>query len=87
MELIIAFVINILTSLVKNYVKPKFGDSGVQALVFILAVVGVFGWDYISKVPEWKTIVLGGLQTLAYAIAMYEIILKKIGFFEQKKIG
>lgn len=82
MELLIAFGVNVLTSFIKGWVKPKFGNLGVHAVVFVLAVAGVFGWEYISAVPAWKEVALSALETLAYAVAIYEVILKRIGFFK-----
>jgi hypothetical protein len=80
MEIIIAFGSSVITSFVKRYIEPKFGKIGVQVLVFLLVILGVFIWRYISAIPEWKDIALKSLETLAYSIGMYEVVLKRLGF-------
>lgn len=80
MELLIAFVANIFAQFVKDYVAKKFGDFGVYAVVFAIALIGVVIYKYVYSIPEWQVIITNALETLAYSVAMYEVILKRIGF-------
>lgn len=80
MELLIAFGITLLTQLIKKFVYPKFGSYGVHALIFILSLAGVSVYYFVYTIPEWQVIIQKAIQTLAYSVAIYEIILKKVGF-------
>ncbi len=86
MELLIAFGVALLSQLIKKFVFPKWGGTGVQVVVFILALAGVAIYQYVYSIPEWKVIITNGIETLAYAVAMYELILSKIGFNGGTKI-
>lgn len=80
MELLIAFVANVFAQFVKGFVYKKWGDYGVYAVVFAVALVGTVIYKYVYSIPEWQVIITNALETLAYSIAMYELILSKIGW-------
>jgi uncharacterized membrane protein len=66
----LAFLVNVLTSLVKNFIQPKFGSIGVQVFAFILALIGAF------------YILYGAAGAIfSVAVAYYEVILNKISVF------
>ena len=82
MDILIAFGTTVITSLVKNTIKPKFGDTGVHIFVFILALIGVSFYTFVFQVnPDVQTFVTEAIKTLTYAVALYEVILKKTGIF------
>lgn len=70
----------LLTQIVKKYVYPKFGSTGVHILTFIIAAIGVGIQQYAQTNVEFKELLLQGLNYLVLAVAVYEVILKKIGF-------
>lgn len=81
MDIVIALAVNVFTALLKKYVEPKFGKLGVQAVVFLLALVGAVGYAFYLKNVAFQAVVLEALRTITYAITIYEIILKRISFF------
>lgn len=80
MTLLIAFVSNLFAQFLKNFVYKKWGDYGIYTVVFIVALGGTIIYKYVYAIPEWKEIITQALETLAYAIALYELILKRVGF-------
>ena len=80
MEAVIVLGVILLTQIVKKYIYPKFGSFGVNVFAFLLALIGAVIYLYVYSIPTWQVIIERALQTLVYAVAVYEIILKKIGF-------
>ena len=87
MELLIAFGVTLLTQFVKGFVFKRWGAYGVYAVVFALALGGTVVYQYVYSIPEWKVIITHALETLAYAVALYEVILSKIGFSGGTKLA
>ena len=85
MELIsaaaIVFAINVLTSFLKKYVYPKFGRLGVQVVVFLLAIVGAWYMQYGASLEVY---VAQAFVLFTAAVALYEVILKRVDFFRAK---
>lgn len=75
-----AFALSLLTQFVKNIVFPKYGATGVHILMFILACLGVVCVGLYTSMPSVAKIIEEGLALLASAIAMYEVLLSKLGF-------
>lgn len=78
MEILIAFLISLLTQFVKKFIKPKFGDLGVQALVLLLSIVVAFGYYFYGVNESFKQFVVQALQILTVSITIYEVILKRL---------
>ncbi len=74
-----ALAITFLTQLIKSYVFPKWGANGVHAVVFILALAGAGIGYAVSVYPTLASFVNHALELLAGSVALYEVILKKIG--------
>lgn len=70
----------LLTQIIKKYVYPMWGDTGVHALIFILSLIGLGVYEYAQYNPEFMDVLVWALGYLAGAVALYEVILKKIGF-------
>ena len=69
-------IVTLLTQIVKRWIKPKFGSNGVLVFV-ILASIGYGAIQYWSSF--WSVETLQSIaQTLAYAVAIYEILISKI---------
>ena len=66
------------TQLVKNYVKPRFGATGVHAFVFLLAfgVISVKG--LMTTYPPFGEMVVVAGKYLVASLAVYEVILKQL---------
>lgn len=77
----LAFVVNVVTSLVKNFIQPKFGTLGVQFFAFVIALIGSLYFLYGGKFPELQTLVVAGGLVFSTAVAFYEVILSRIGWF------
>ena len=84
MEILIVFAVSILAGAVKKWVLPRFGATGVHVLVFALGLIGAVGYNLYQSDPAFQTIVSEALRTLAFAIALYEVILKRLGLFQVK---
>lgn len=79
-ESLIFIGVVILTQFVKKYVSPRFGDTGVHVVTFVVALVGLGIYQYATANPAFMELLMEALSFLAGAVAVYEIILKKIGF-------
>lgn len=84
-EVVIFFGVVLLTQLIKKYVFPKFGDTGVHILTFVLAAIGVGIYQVAMQNPDVMDWIIKAIQYLALAITVYEVILSKIGFNSAKK--
>lgn len=84
MTALAVFFINLFTSLMKRYVMPRFGATGVRVVVFLLA----FGYSvyhfYGDKFPGVVAFTKATLLVFAFAITAYEAALQYIPFFKQK---
>lgn len=77
----IVVAVNVLTALVKKYVYPKYGRTGVQVVVFVLAVIGAVYMRYGASVEAYATAAIAIFTT---AIALYEVLWSRIAFFKGK---
>jgi len=80
MELAIVFAVNVVSSLLKKYVQPRFGKLGVQALVFATAVAITVYLTYGASV---QTYVEQSLIIFVSSVALYEVILSRITWFKK----
>lgn len=78
-ETLIFFGVVVLTQITKKYIVPKWGATGLHIFTFALALVGVGIYQYATANPEFMEVLLYALNYLALAVAVYEIILKKLG--------
>lgn len=79
----LVFGINIVTSVLKNWVFPKFGAFGVQVVAFVLALLGAFWVIYAAEFPGLQDLALAGGAVFSMAVAFYEVVLKHISFFRE----
>lgn len=70
----------LVTQFIKKYVYPKWGDTGVHVLIFTLSLIGLGVYEYAQYNPAFMDVLVWSLGYLAGAVALYEVILKKIGF-------
>jgi len=86
-ETLIFVGVVLLTQVVKGYVYPKWGNTGVHVLTFAISLVGLGIYQYAVANPSFMELLVDALQFLAGAIALYEVILKKIGFNSAPEIA
>lgn len=79
METLILIAIVVLTQLVKNYIKPKFGDTGVHIFIFAIAMIGSAIHLGAQHSATFGIIVGRAIGFLALSVTAYEVILKQIG--------
>ena len=79
----IAFAVNILTSISKGWIRPKFGVLGVHIVMFALAVIGALYVVYGGSYPSITRGVEAGLIIFSMAVTFYEVLLKRIALFKQ----
>lgn len=78
MEIIITFGINFLSQVLKKYVAPKYGETGVQFTVFLLACLASAGYTAYHKIEGFKEFIAMAGAFFIVAITFYEIAFKKI---------
>lgn len=77
-EVVAGFGVLLLTYAVKNWIKPKFGSTGVHVFIFAVGLAGAVGFNLYQSNPAFQSIVEHAVKTLAVAITAYEVILKRI---------
>lgn len=78
----ITFAVNILTSLLKRWVYPKYGKIGVQASAFLLASLGAVYVTYSGEVAGLQEFVMNALALFTVTVTMYEVVFSKISWFK-----
>jgi len=74
--------VNVLTSIIKRWVYPKYGKVGVQILVFILAAIGALYFMYSQLIPGLQEFVASFISIVALSMTFYEVILSHIPLFK-----
>ena len=70
--------INILTQAVKKWVWPRWGKTGVQVVVAMLALIGAAYVTYSKLFPSLEIFVTSAIALFALAITLFEVIWSKI---------
>lgn len=81
-EIVIVFAVNVLTSVFKRWIEPKWGRIGVQISVFVLALIGAVYVTYGPLFASIQDIVTQGLIIFSLAITFYEVVLNRIALFK-----
>lgn len=74
----VTFVINIVTSIFKGYISPRFGKVGVHVVLFAAALIGAAYLTYGQSFAPLQQIVEAACALFVLAISFYEILL---GYF------
>ena len=85
-EVAIIFSINVLTSVLKRWIEPKWGKIGVQVTVFLLALIAAVYLSYGQFVIGLSDIVGGAIGLFSLSVALYEVLLKHIGIFKGPEV-
>jgi hypothetical protein len=83
----LAFAINILTSVVKNFILPKFGEIGIHVFAFALATIGALYFLYSDMIPGFSQAVQAAIAVFTTAVAFYEVVLKHLSSFFKKGLA
>lgn len=75
---IVIFGTLLLTQVVKKYIQPKFGATGVHVFIFGVAAIYTLICAIAAQEPSFMEFLQKALSFLAATIASYEILLKKI---------
>lgn len=81
-EVAIVFGVNVLTSILKRWIEPKFGKIGVQVTVFILALIAAVYLSYGKMIVGLSDVIAGAIGLFSLSVALYEVLLKHIGVFK-----
>ena len=79
---LIAFAINVLTSLMKKYIYPRFGKIGIQVVAFVLALIGAWYFIYGQHIESFAAWVTAAFALFSIAVTFYEVILQHIPVFK-----
>lgn len=85
-ETLIFVAVVLLTQFIKATVYPKFGKTGVHVLTFSLALIGLGIYQWAQADPSVMDWLVRAGQFLVGTIALYEVILSKVGFNDTKSI-
>lgn len=80
----IALLINVVSSGLKDFVYPRFGKMGVQATVFVAALIGATYFLYKDFVPGLEGYIVAALTLFSTAVTIYEILLSRLTVFKVK---
>lgn len=83
----IIFSVNVLTSVLKRWVYPKWGKTGVQVVVFCLALIGAVYPSLSVQFPSLQLFISNAIVIFTIAIASYEVIWSRISWFKGKKVS
>lgn len=75
---LIVFGIFVLTQIVKRFIAPKFGPTGIHIFVFIVSLIVVGVQVATSYYPGLGEVLLMAGKYLAATLALYEIVWKRL---------
>lgn len=78
----ITFTINIATSLLKQYVYPRYGKLGVQIFAFACALIAALYVSYKDQFPGLEEFIITVLAIFSMAVAFYEVVLQNLSWFK-----
>jgi len=78
----VILLVNVVTSLLKKYVVPKWGRNGVHIILFTLATISAVYMNYGDSIQIY---VANAIAIFSLAVALYEVLLSRFAFFKVKK--
>jgi len=78
----ITLIINVATSLLKQFVYPRFGKLGVQIFAFACALIAALYVTYKEQFPGLEEFIITVLAIFSMAVAFYEVVLQNISWFK-----
>lgn len=70
--------ISLITQIAKQFILPKYGENGVHAFVFVLALAATGIQVAMTQFPGFGNLMLEAGGFLVATIGAYEVIFKKI---------
>lgn len=89
-EIALVFLVNLLSTVFKRWIFPRFGKTGIQVIVFILSIVGALYYTYKNRIVGLEEMVTSAIALFSLAVALYETVLSHFDFFKgnpQDKAG
>lgn len=80
----IAFGVNVIVSLLKRYIYPKYGSFGVHVFSFVLAAIAAVYVIYGGQFPGLQQFVIAAAALFSTAVSFYEVVLKHLSFFKDE---
>lgn len=77
----LTFVVNLATAVFK-WMFGKIGQTGTQAVVFVLALVAALFVHFDFFTPGIKEWIITGGAIFSVAVTFYEVVLSKFDFFK-----
>lgn len=74
----VVIVINAATKFLRTFIFPRFGKTGVQAIVFICALIGTAYFNYGSQFPSVQIYLIQAIAFFSSAITLYEVLFSKL---------
>lgn len=71
--------LNLMVQIVKRYIKPKWGEVGIHVFTFTVSLVVIVAVQIVNAHPELMQAISYAGQLLVAAVALYEVIWKRIG--------
>ncbi len=87
MEIFITLLATTATQFLKKYVYPKWGETGVHAVVFAIVFVCASIWYTAQNNQHLMEILTTSGKILIMAVGFYEVALKRILFTTLKEQG
>lgn len=78
MTALISAALFILVQIVKKYITPKFGDTGLHIFIFTLALIAFGIQSAMTVYPGFKELAIKALEFLVGSMAVYEILWKQV---------
>ncbi len=75
---LISIGIFLLTQVVKKYITPKYGDTGLHIFIFVVALVAFSIQALMTVYPGFGALMLKAGEYLAGSIALYQVLIKQI---------
>jgi len=81
-QIALIFAINILTSVIKRWIAPKYGKVGVQVFVFLLAGIAAVYHIYAKNIPGVVEFISSAIAFFSLAVTSYEVIWSHVPFLK-----
>lgn len=75
----LAVLVNLFTYLTSTYIVPRWGKTGVQAIVAFFALASALYFTYLQYLPSVKSFLTAAVAIFSLAVSFYEVIWSRIG--------
>lgn len=78
----VILVINVASSILKRWIYPKFGRTGVQVTVYAISLIGALYYSFSGQIEGLKKIVEASLSIFSLSVTFYEVVLSRFRWFK-----